>query len=152
MTLAVADRLELTDLSHRYAAAVDERDASGVAALFTDDGVLTSPRPPHQLDPVEEAIGAAAITAALAPLTEIVVTQHAVVGLVLDEDAHGASGRVACVAHHVMADGTDLVWHLVYLDRYRRTEAGWRFSRRALRLDIVEQRPVAIARGLAPRR
>ena len=149
MTLLVADRLDLTDLVHRYAARVDDRDPTGVAALFTDDGVLASPRPPRHLDPVLEATGAAEIAAALEQLSGMAVTQHAIVGLVLDADDAGvASGRVACIAHHVLPDGTDLVWHVTYRDRYRRTDADWRFVRRALHVDVVERRQVATARGL----
>jgi hypothetical protein len=152
VTLPAAERLDLTDLVHRYAARVDDRDPAGVAALFTHDGVLASPRPPRDLDPVDEATGAVEIAAALQQLSGTAVTQHAVVGLVLDaedaEDAGGASGRVACIAHHVLPDGTDLVWHLTYRDRYRRTAAGWRFVRRALHVDVVERRHVTTARGL----
>lgn len=148
--LSVADRLDLTDLAHRYAAAVDDRDAAGVAALFTDDGVLASPRPPRSLDPVDEATGPEAIAAAMGQLAAMAATQHAVVGLVLDGDgADHASGRVACIAHHVLPDATSLVWHVTYRDRYRRTGAGWRFARRDLHVDVVEQRPVATARGLS---
>ena len=148
--LQLADRLDLADLVHRYAAAADERDAAGVALLFTDDGVLASPRPPRRLGPVDEAVGRAEIEAVIDRLSGVAVTQHAVVGQVhtatgVDE----ATGRVACIAHHVLADGTNLVWHLTYRDRYRRLPEGWRFSRRALSVDVVEQRPVVAATGLS---
>lgn len=156
--LGPTDRLDLADLVHRYAAAVDERDPGAVAALFTADGVLASPRPPRHLDPVEEAAGPVAIEAAMGRLTGLVLTRHAVVGVVLTADpaggshgADGATGRVACTAHHVLPDGTDLVWHLTYRDRYRRTGAGWRFARRDLHVDVVEKRAVAAARGLRDR-
>lgn len=149
MTLAPADCLDLMDLVHRYAARVDDRDAAGVAALFTADGVLASPRPPRDLDPVHEAVGPSAIETAMGQLSAMAVTQHAVVGVVLDAEDADVSGRVACIAHHVLPDGTGLVWHLTYRDRYRRTDAGWRFARRDLHVDVVERRPVVAARGLA---
>lgn len=150
MTLYLEDRIDLTDLSHRYAAAVDDRDGAAVAALFTEDGVLASPRPPRQLDPVDEAVGHDGIVAALEQLAGVAVTQHAVVGVVLTaEGADAASGRVACIAHHVLPDRTHLVWHLTYRDRYRRTDTGWRIARRELHVEVVEQRPLAAARGLS---
>lgn len=159
--LRPTDRLDLADLVHRYAAAVDERDPAAVAALFTPDGVLASPRPPRHLDPHEEATGPAAIEAAMGALSGLVLTRHAVVGVVLTaappdgadgadaaDRADAATGRVACTAHHLLPDGTDLVWHLTYRDRYRRTGAGWRFTRRDLHVDVVEKRAVVAARGL----
>lgn len=147
--LSADDRLDLTDLAHRYAAAVDDRDPARVAALFTEDGVLASPRPPRHLDPTDEAVGHDGIAQAMSRLAGLVLTQHAVVGTVHDADGpDSASGRVTCIAHHVLPDATSLVWHLTYRDRYRRTPEGWRFARRDLHVDIVEQRPVVAARGL----
>jgi hypothetical protein len=149
VTLHVADRLDLADLVHRYAAGVDERDTAGVAGLFVEDGVLASPWPPRHLDPVAEAVGQAAIETALGQLSGMAVTQHAVVGFVVDADGpEAALGRVACIAHHVLPGGSDLVWHLTYRDRYRRTPVGWRFARRDLHVDVVEEHPVTAARNL----
>ena len=150
MSLAPVDQLALVDLVHRYAAAVDDQDPRGAAALFTTDGVLATPRPPKHLDPVDEVVGAVMIESTMRQLSGTTATQHAVVGVVLD--AHGsdsAAGRIACMAHHVLLDGRDLVWHLTYRDRYQRTEAGWRFGSRHLHVEFVEQRPVISARGLS---
>jgi hypothetical protein len=76
-----------------------------------------------------------------------------------------ATGVVQCVAHHVTAGapsgpagaggaapaGTDTVWFIRYHDRYRRTGSGWRFLRRELHLQWVEEHPVALL-GLPPDR
>ena len=52
MPLTVADRLALTDLVHRYAAAVDDRRFDDVVELFTSTAELVLPDPPRSLDPV----------------------------------------------------------------------------------------------------
>lgn len=151
MSLRTEDRLALLDLVHRYAALVDDRDPAGAAALFTDDGVLARADPPRQLGPVHEEVGPTAIEAALGALRDVPLTVHEVVGTVLDPgpDPDIARGRVACAAHHLLPGergSTDLVWHLRYLDTYRRTPAGWRIQRRELHIDLIETRPVRRAR------
>ena len=138
-------RSELSDLVHRYALLVDDRDWAGVAALFTEDGVLVSPQPPRTLEPDVELRGREDIRAALTNLERMVRTVHEVFGEVYEETPDGASGVVRGAAHHLSErDGRlmDLVWRLRYDDDYRRTADGWRFARRALTLDVVEARPV----------
>jgi ketosteroid isomerase-like protein len=140
-----ADRVELLDLVHRYAAEVDARNLDAVAALFTPDGVLVTPDPPKVLDPVHEARGREAITAQLHSLDAIPRTFHAVVGSVFEDNS---TGRVACVAHHLLPDGkTDLVWHVRYADSYQRTDDGWRIASRRLHIDVIETRAVARTRA-----
>jgi hypothetical protein len=128
---------ELSQLVHRYALTVDE--GGDVAALFTDDGVLVSPDPPKVLVPTVEHVGHDAITAAMADLPK---TFHAVVGEVYSVDAAGATGRIACVAHHVIAPDTDLVWHLRYADDYRQVDGRWLIARRELTVELIETRPL----------
>lgn len=145
MTLSVADRLDLTELASRYAVCVDARDFDGVAALFTEDGVLVSPE--HgELDPTVEAVGRDGVHATMAQLAGLSRTFHEVAGVVLDPiDDVTARGKVTCVAHHVTqrkGEWTDLTWHLRYEDRYRRTPEGWLISRRVLRIDLIETRPL----------
>jgi hypothetical protein len=132
------------DHAHPYAAAVDDRDFDRVASLFTADGVLAVPRPPQHLDPVTEHVGPAGVLEAMAALAGVPRTFHAVVGQVYD----GTRGRIACVAHHVLPGDppTDLVWHLRYLDDYVETPAGWLFARREVHVDLVERRPLEVAR------
>lgn len=131
---------ELHQLVHTYAAWVDDRRA--VAPLFTQDGVLVVPEPPDVLLPVHEHVGHDAITRATASLEHVPLTFHAVVGEVFE----GTSGRIACVAHHVLDQRTDLVWHVRYDDDYRLTDQGWRFARRALTIELIETRPLKRAR------
>ena len=137
-----ADRAGLTDLVHRYAARVDDRDLDGVAALFTDDGVLARPGPGTSLEPTAEVVGRAEIRRAMDALSAIDRTVHEVTGLVLTGTGAGtATGRVSGVAHHVSGE-SDHVWHVTYRDDYRRVDGAWLFARRALTIVFVEDRPV----------
>lgn len=135
-------RSDLSDLVHRYAARVDDRDFSGAAGLFTEDGVLVRPDPPDVLDPVHELLGRAAIEQGLHALDPVPLTIHEIVGEVYD----GNSGRVVCVAHHLLDATTDLVWHLRYRDDYREVEGRWLIARRALAIDLIETRTVKRSR------
>lgn len=146
MTLSAEDRMALSDLVHRYAAHVDDRQFASVAALFTTTAVLTVPEPPKVLDPVRVHTGRDAIAAAVAAVAAVARTEHAIVGEVYDEAARPgtARGRVVCIAHHWDRRGdelVDVVWHLRYDDEYDSAD-GWRISRRALTIDAIETRPV----------
>ena len=150
-TLPVTDRAALSDLVHRYAANVDDRQFDSVAELFTSEAELTVPEPPAALRPVHAHLGQVAIAAAVAAVAQTERTQHAIVGEVYSElseevsEPRTARGRIACIAHHFSerADELiDVVWHLRYDDEYAVTDAGWRISRRALTILAIETRPV----------
>lgn len=147
MTLAASDRPALSDLVHRYAGSVDDRDFSAAAQLFTATAELTVPDPPTMLDPVHRHHGHDAIRAAVSAVAAVPRTEHAIVGEVYDACPRpgSARGRIACVAHHWTQRGEqvrDLVWHLRYDDEYQLTDAGWRIHRRALTINAIETRPV----------
>ena len=113
------------------------------------------PDPPQALDPVRRAHGHDGVRSALAGLSEVARTEHAIVGEVYVEggDPGYALGRVTCIAHHwTVADGkpADLVWHLRYDDEYQRTAAGWRFHGRALTINAIETRPTRLLRQHLP--
>jgi SnoaL-like domain len=153
VTLSAADRGALSDLVHRYAAYVDDRQFDSVATLFTETADLTVPEPPDALEPVHCHRGHDAIAAAVAAVGAVTRTEHAIVGEVYDAAARSgtAAGRVACIAHHWSPRGdeiVDVVWHLRYDDEYRLTDGAWRISRRALTINAIETRP---ARRLRPR-
>lgn len=146
------DRAALSDLVHRYAALVDDREFDSVAQLFTDNAELVVADPPSALTPVHAHRGRGAIAAAVSAVARVTRTEHAIVGEVYDEgSAPGlAQGRITGIAHHWTRrssdDGgteiLDVVWHLRYDDEYELTHAGWRISRRALTVNAVETRPV----------
>lgn len=146
MSLSTGDRLAVADLVHLYAAAVDDRRFDDVVRLFTDTAELRLPDPPRALDPVRRLTGHDGVRAAMAALSGVDRTEHAIVGEVYAEgpDRNYALGRITCIAHHwTVAEGgpTDLVWHLRYDDEYQRLAAGWRFHGRALTVNAIETRP-----------
>ncbi|MET3960268.1 hypothetical protein ABIE44_000202 [Marmoricola sp. OAE513] len=142
--LTPADRLDLVELTARYAAAADSRDWDGVAEQFTLGGVLVTPDPPHSMEPVVDRAGRDAIRETVSRIGRFARTVHHLTGSVWQADGDGASGRTTAIAHHVEAGPEPLtwVWHLVYDDRCARTDDGWRFTRRSLTLVLVESRPV----------
>lgn len=153
MTLSGDERMALSDLVHRYAAHVDDREFAAVTELFTVDAELIVPAPPADLLPIHVHRGREAIAGAVAAVDAVTRTEHAIIGEVYEaaERPGAARGRVACVAHHWTERGdevVDVVWHVRYDDAYQLTGAGWRISRRALTINATEIRP---ARSLLPR-
>jgi hypothetical protein len=148
VTLSAGDRAVLSDLVHRYAARVDDRQFDSVTDLFTPDAELILPDPPASLAPVHRRHGYVAISAAVATVASTIRTQHAIVGEVYDADIRAgiARGRIACVAHHWVRHGDqtrDLTWHLRYDDEYQRTAGTqWLIRRRALTIDAIDTRPI----------
>lgn len=153
MTLSADERMALSDVVHRYAAHVDDREFSAVADLFTAEAELIVPAPPADLLPIHTHHGREAIAGAVAAVDAVTRTEHAIIGEVYDaaERPGAARGRVACVAHHWTERGdevVDVVWHLRYDDAYELTAAGWRIGRRTLTVNALETRA---ARRLLPR-
>jgi hypothetical protein len=127
------DRRLLTDLSHRYASHVDDRDLEALGDLFTEDAVLVSAAGTRE--------GRAAILAAMAKLERYDRTFHLVGQVRLWAEADGPHGETYCVAHHFLEDGDAMRDRVMYI-RYRDTFAHdlgrdvvWRFARREL--DVV---------------
>ncbi|OBK36459.1 hypothetical protein A5658_00755 [Mycobacterium sp. 1245111.1] len=156
MTLGADDRAALSDLVHRYAARVDDRKFDSIADLFTHDGELVLPDPPSALEPVRPHSGHTAISEAVAAVSAMIRTQHAIVGEVYDADSGrgGAHGRIACIAHHWLRHDDqlrDVTWHLRYADEYQRiADGGWRIRRRELTIDAIETRRVRQVRPAQP--
>lgn len=152
MKLSAADRAALSDLVHRYASGIDDRQFDEVVRLFTQQAELTVPDPPSTLEPVVRHAGHAAIGTAIAAVAATLRTEHAIVGEVYDAGPRpdAARGRITCVAHHWDRRGgelVDVVWHVRYDDEYQHTDAGWRIGRRVLTLNAIEARPVRRVRA-----
>jgi hypothetical protein len=146
VSLSVPDRLALSDLVHRYAAAIDDQDIETALGLFVGDGELVLPDPPDVLTPVRRHQGPDAVGAALAAASSVGRTHHAIDSEVYTDDSNPdlAQGRIAATAHHWSRrdEGiVDLVWYLRYDDEYVRGEPGWQLARRALTIDAIETRP-----------
>ncbi|MBV8786663.1 MAG: nuclear transport factor 2 family protein [Mycobacterium sp.] len=145
MTLSTEDRIELSALVHRYAAHVDDRQFGSVAELFTTTSELVVPEPPADLTPLHPHRGRDAIAAAVGAVAAVLRTEHSIVGEVYAGAPDAATGRITCIAHHWNRrddEFFDLVWHLRYDDKYEKTDAGWRISRRELTINAIETRPV----------
>ncbi|CAM4450382.1 hypothetical protein MB901379_02450 [Mycobacterium basiliense] len=155
MTFPLSARPALSDLVHRYAAHIDDRQFDSAAALFTSTAELRLPDPPAALEPVHTHRGHRAIAAAVAAVAHTVRTEHAIVGEVYDEPfdhdyddgvrSDLACGRITCIAHHWTqrsAELVDVVWHLRYDDEYQLADGGWRIRSRALTINAIEVRPV----------
>src|SRR3954447_19379119 len=99
MSLAIGDRLALADLVHLYDAAVDDRRFGDVVELFTDTAELRLPDPPSTLEPVLVRRGRDGVRAAMATLSDVARTEHAIVGEVYAGTAEPdyALGRITCI-------------------------------------------------------
>jgi len=134
----VGDRLAIADLVNAYAQRVDNRDPAGVAALFTDDGVLTIRAKVGEATPTGVRRGREEIAQAIAAM-DYRVTCHMVGNHLAVIDGDQATAETRGIAHHVVGppgDDVDRVWYLRYLDTYRRTPDGWRIATRDLWLDF----------------
>ncbi len=144
---ALEDRAAIADLVHTYAQAVDRRDADGAAALFAQDGELLVSSEPSAQEPTVRR-GREQIAGALAGLDRYRATFHAISSHTVALSNDEATGRTACVAHHVSGSRDqerDRVLYLNYTDTFRREGRDWRIARRELRVEIVEEH--AISRG-----
>jgi hypothetical protein len=167
---------ELRSLSTAYATAADHRDGELLSGLFVADGALVVPRYPDDLRPVITRSGSEQLRGVPEGLARYQRTFHQLTNHRYEVAGGLASGEVLCVAHHLSADpvdpadpvgpaesadtggdrsggggpGTDMVWFIRYHDEYRRTDAGWRFVRRELHLQWVEDHPVAVVVAPGP--
>jgi hypothetical protein len=126
----ISDRLEIQDLSIRYADAIDRKDFDQLDLVFTPDAVIDY-----------TAFGGIAgnypkikawLAEVLAPLPGF---QHLVANPSIRLTGNSASGRIMCLNPMVMP-GTDdqlrVGFHgLWYIDDYLRTADGWRIARRS---------------------
>ena len=101
------DRAALSDLVHRYAANVDDRQFDSVAELFTAEAELTVPEPPAALQPIHRTPGSGGHRRrGRCGCRSGERTEHAIVGEVYSElseevpEPGTARGRIACIAHH----------------------------------------------------
>ncbi|MGW5071906.1 nuclear transport factor 2 family protein [Rhodococcus sp. NPDC004095] len=137
-----------SDLAGRYAVAVDDRDATALAALFTADAEFV--QPPALTRGAGEIVtvgGDAIVAVVLDGTAHLHATHHAVHQSVVDVDGNTAVGRVYCQAHHLYRgrDGMrDNVIAIRYRDDYRRVDNSWLIARRELVVDFAEDRTVTV--------
>ena len=138
------DQWEIRQLVEAYAAAADRLDGAGLAALFTDDGVLEPWLDPTRDAPTGIRRGHAEIAAAIDALSHYQATQHTIASSVATIDGDRATGESRCVAHHVEPppDGRDRVLYIRYDDQLARVDGRWRFRRRQVHVQWVSIQPV----------
>lgn len=129
----LSDRFELQDLVFRYAEIIDTRQIDLLATeIFTEDAHIDYSAMGGSVGNLEETLEflRASLTADLFPNT-----QHLNANVQIKLNGDTATGRVMCYNPMEMAlpDGGQQMFFLGlwYVDEYRRTEAGWRMSRRA---------------------
>lgn len=127
MALTAADKLEIIELVSRYCRAADSRDPEGVAALFTDDGVLEANG--RVLGDSKAGILAFSEGNRNATLRR----RHYISNAIVDGD--GAVATINClVAVYDVTDGVAKAPYLLgeYHDDLAKTPDGWRFTHRRL--------------------
>lgn len=146
-TQALADRLAIVDLLHRYATGLDSKDWAKLASVFTDDGVADY----GALGGVNA--GPAAIVALCSgALGGLDASQHIIANEVIEVDGDRATARCYFQAQHVFkgAEGGDnFLVGGTYEDEIVRTPEGWRIKHRTLIPTWMDGNPVVFEAAAA---
>ncbi len=128
----ISDRLEIQDLCYRYAELIDGKDFDALATdVFTDDAHIDYSVFGGSVGGLEETISflKQALTREAFPSH-----QHLNANIQVKLDGDEARGRVMCFNPQELSlpeGGSQLfMLGLWYVDRYRRTDAGWRIASR----------------------
>ena len=140
--------IELRTLAANYADAVDQRDQELLLSAFHSDATLeiirpagTDPRPNNVLR------GHSEIGRIVTAITKYRHTFHMLGQSTYLPTGKGASGLVACIAHHRWTDTEDLdhIMYIRYADEYRIGDDNrWRISARQLHVQWTETRVVNV--------
>lgn len=129
----ISDRFELQDLVFRYAQLIDAKDIETLRTeIFTEDAHIDYSAMGGSVGNVDETLEflKASLTNEIFPNT-----QHLNANVQIAVDGDTGTGRVMCYNPMEMGlqDGEKQVFFLGlwYVDEYRRTDQGWRISRRA---------------------
>ena len=133
----MVDRVEIDALRAEFTDAVMMRDYDRLASLFTEDGVVQIP------DINAEAVSREEIRAGVERLQGLweyfVQTVHP--GTIqLRGDT--ASGRAYISELGRFRDGSSQLNYAVYHDRYRRTQDGWKFTKRVYEVMYLDTTPL----------
>ena len=144
MGLAEAlDVAALTRLGHTYCHAIDRRDFSLLRTLYDDDAI-------DDHGPMFCGGPDAFVTWLPKAMASWDATTHIIHNALFLIAGDEADGELVNTAYHRALDGThEVIVHGRYLDQYRKRDGIWRFFRRGLVLDWMEQRPLAAASGFA---
>jgi hypothetical protein len=146
----IRDLLSLRRLVDAYARVLDRRLLDCFAELFTEDGELII-RDPHCRGKDHSVVYRATDgwERAFNVLASWTRTTHFTGNHLVRVDGDHAWGEAYCMAHEFYHGRKEVrlrVRSLRYADRYLRTADGWRFSRRVLITDwLEERRPAFVA-------
>ena len=137
------DRIAIRELVDDYAFLADSGEAQKQADLFTEDTVYIV----EYLD-MPEANQTLTGRDALVPLFEGLASYHTKTHFngqskVYDLTEDTARGIVYCLAHHItLEDGqqSNMVASIRYDDDYVKVDGQWKFAKRHLRINFVENR------------
>jgi hypothetical protein len=135
------DRSALQHLVTLYCHAVDRRDYGLLRSLYHDDAID---------DHGAMFCGSPDDYVAWLPgmMAHWQATRHSLTNMLFLLDGDAAEGELVTDAWHRTLDGTrDIIAHGRYLDRYQRRDGAWKFWRRSLVLDWMEERAVTEASG-----
>lgn len=127
----LSDRFEIQDLCYRYAQIIDAKDFDALRSdVFTEDAHIDYSVYGGSVGGLEETISFLheAMTTGVFP-----AHQHLNANIQITVDGDTASGRVMCFnpQEMVLPEGNQLfMLGLWYIDKYRRTESGWRMCER----------------------
>lgn len=138
----LADRLAITDLLYRYAAALDDRDWALLATCFTPAAVAIygGRAGTNEGFPAIEAT----CRRSLEPLD---ASQHIVTNPQVTVEGDAARSRCYLQAQHVKRGtegGDNFTVAGSYLDRLVRTPDGWRIAERRLEVTWVDGNPTVL--------
>ena len=131
----IADEQALLQLAYRYAQAVDRRDADALVSVFAEDGIIARPGSVWQ--------GHEKLRGIIARLNTLYgATFHTVRNQTAVIDGDTAQGETYCVAMHILNSADDrqtrMDMGIRYQDSFVRQDGLWRFARRELIVDWVE--------------
>jgi ketosteroid isomerase-like protein len=133
VALSVEDRLDLHELSARYAHAFDGGDAEAFAGLFADDAAFVLPNG-TRVEGAEMIRELVASRAAEAPKM-----RHLITNLVVEETPGGARGVSYFYCVRLPDDGFRLLNIGRYVDEYTKTDGGWRFASRSVNGELAPE-------------
>ena len=126
------DVRELTELSYRYAFAIDDRDWAALRQVFTDEVEI-------DFGLGEENVfrtGDAFVAGSRAALERLDATQHIFSNHLFEVDGDRATGRFYMYAQHLKSGAEGGALHTLggqYHDEYVRADDGWKVRRRVFR-------------------
>lgn len=144
--VSFADWKAIRDLIDAYAHHADRREPEAQAAVFTEDGqVRLFQGDPSTHEPDQVITG----RANLAETFDHLVRQYDATTYLNGQSTVTVEGGTAdaetyCLAHHLTHEQGErelVVMAIRYVDTFRRTDGGWRITRRDLVFDWTDRRP-----------